>query len=51
MKYLLLLMIFAGCVTSAPIQLPSMAEEMNKSVIDGFFDGDSNKVGNAYLLR
>jgi len=57
MKYLLfiLIVLMTSCLTTKinPVisENYSFKEEVNKSIIDGFFDGDTTNINNIYLLR
>ena len=56
MKYLLILLItLTGCSVSQtihPVKTISMTEDVNQSIIDGFYDGDTTGItSKIYLLN
>jgi hypothetical protein len=44
MKYIIILLLLTGCSIKVPNHGTSLNEEINKSIADGFFDGDTTQV-------
>lgn len=52
MKYLLLLLFMCSCTVSRQKDVVSLKQELNDSVIDGFYDNDTTGMtGKIYLLK
>jgi len=52
MKLLLILLLFSSCVTTKQFEPTSFKDDINASIIDGFYNNDTtNLSGTIYLIR